>query len=702
MAKALLNATLRFSPTILRLLGEELNPSPDQGIIELAKNAYDADAKECVVTLNGVRERGGSIRVVDTGDGLLPEQIMEGWLILGQSQKRTRKTSRGGRLLVGNKGLGRLAALRLGGLATLISRPRSLPAEEFVVELNWEAYEGATAVEGINIPIRRRARSSKAGYGTEILIERIRTPWTNLDVERLARGLMLLTDPFGDENNFRPRLVADEFQALQKLADKSYLQYYDYHVEAGIDTKGFAYATMQGDDRHYDAKHTDLVGKGSGEPFHLRDIKLNLWEFRIDPGRANFGLQGVKKTDMQRWLKSFGGVSIYHRGVRVSPYGDEGNDWLDMNLGRARSPEHRPSTNNSIARIIAPDRDHQLKQKTDRLGFVDDENFQELRLFAKNVLDWMQDQRLAERKRRQAAEKKIINKRLLDADTQAKAAIADMPAKYRARIKRAVSELKKVHAEEVKLLLDENLLYHTLGTVGTTASAFAHQTKVPLKVIHNSSNLLRDLLGNSSLPSFPQMSEDAVARIGRAADALLSFTSVTLRLLEHEKRRPNALDVHALINGTVEMLEPFLKYRHTTVVCDYAHGPLRIRASQAAFEAILTNLISNSLQAFAQPVDENSEVLEEPVPAEPRRIVFRTAFVPEGNRIRLTVMDNGPGIQGLSVEEIWRPGKTTTVRGTGLGLTIVRDIITEMRGTINAQARGELGGAQFNIDLPAC
>src|SRR3954465_168546 len=121
------NAKLRFSSAILRLLGEELNPSPDQGIIELVKNAYDADATSCTVSLNAVRQKGGSIRVADTGDGLLPKQIREGWLVLGESLKRSETPTEGGRLLVGNKGLGRLAALRLGGMATLISRPKQRP-----------------------------------------------------------------------------------------------------------------------------------------------------------------------------------------------------------------------------------------------------------------------------------------------------------------------------------------------------------------------------------------------------------------------------------------------------------------------------------------------------------------------------------------------------------------------------------------------
>ena len=51
--------SLRFAPSILARLGEELVPHPDQGIIELAKNAYDADARTCWVTLQEVLQPGG-------------------------------------------------------------------------------------------------------------------------------------------------------------------------------------------------------------------------------------------------------------------------------------------------------------------------------------------------------------------------------------------------------------------------------------------------------------------------------------------------------------------------------------------------------------------------------------------------------------------------------------------------------------------
>ena len=51
---------LRLSTDLLSRLGEELNQGADQGILELVRNAYDADATTCTVTLEGVGKAGGA------------------------------------------------------------------------------------------------------------------------------------------------------------------------------------------------------------------------------------------------------------------------------------------------------------------------------------------------------------------------------------------------------------------------------------------------------------------------------------------------------------------------------------------------------------------------------------------------------------------------------------------------------------------
>ena len=88
-----ITANIRFSPKILARLGEELNQSSSQGIVELVKNAYDADADECTVELHGVSSPGGTIRIYDKGDGMDEETIKNYWLVLGNSPKTEKKNN---------------------------------------------------------------------------------------------------------------------------------------------------------------------------------------------------------------------------------------------------------------------------------------------------------------------------------------------------------------------------------------------------------------------------------------------------------------------------------------------------------------------------------------------------------------------------------------------------------------------------------
>ena len=68
--------------------------------------------------------------------------------------------------------------------------------------------------------------------------------------------------------------------------------------------------------------------------------------------------------------------------------------------------------------------------------------------------------------------------------------------------------------------------------------------------------------------------------------------------------------------------------------------------------------------------------------------------------VEIRVMDNGPGIEGINIGDIWLPGETTYPNGTGLGLTIVGDTVKDMGGNVEAIKHGELGGAEFIVHFP--
>jgi len=174
--------------------------------------------------------------------------------------------------------------------------------------------------------------------------------------------------------------------------------------------------------------------------------------------------------------------------------------------------------------------------------------------------------------------------------------------------------------------------------------------------------------------------------IRESCEALLAFAKVTLGLLEHEKRRRGPTPIHDSIRNVVRLLRPFLDRSALQVDYDLAQERLTVWSSKAALESILTNLLTNSIEAFRRA---NSPT---------RKVLFRTRLLDE--EARVIVLDSGPGIKDIGLDEIWLPGKTTTDQGTGLGLTIVKDTVTEMGGTVHASADSELGGAEFTITLP--
>src|SRR5206468_1152308 len=131
------------------------------------------------------------------------------------------------------------------------------------------------------------------------------------------------------------------------------------------------------------------------------------------------------------------------------------------------------------------DRSGVLQQKTDRLGFVESTAFEALRRFTDDALDWMAGQRRVERDRRKKAEAERIEKEKKDAESGVAVAIGNLPPEQRKGVESAVSKLRLAHEAEVEMKDNTAQLYFTLGTIGTTAAAFAHQTKHPIRGILN-------------------------------------------------------------------------------------------------------------------------------------------------------------------------------------------------------------------------
>ena len=674
--------SLRFAPSILARLGEELVPHPDQGIIELAKNAYDADARTCRVMLHDVLQPGGTVTVSDDGDGMTVQQIRAGWLVLGRSAKDPSRRTRLGRLPVGQKGLGRLAALRLGRNVVLETRPVAEPGTEYWMEIDWTRFDRADVVENVELVIHTRPTTGRCG--TSITISDLWTSFGRVDTKRLARSLILLTDPFESERSFRAELLTDEFRDLEELARNGYFTEADYGLRARLGSDGRASAQVMDHQGSvmWKAEHEDLRRSG---PYLAPEATFELWEFTLN--RASFAAKTATVGEVKDWLGEVGGVHLYYRGLRVRPYGDPGHDWLEMNLRRVRSPEERPSTNNSIGLVTVEDPGEALTEKTDRSGFIENHAFSELRGFAGDALDWMARLRVKERDRKRRERREKDKTRLAGARRGVDEAVARIPEEQRKPVEAAIDRLDRERKRERESILSDLQLYRTLSTVGTTASVFSHEAAGPLNRIDRLTNAIERRAGTALGGDYPDMLGKQVGLLRRAARSLRSFVRVPLTLLRREKRRVGVMDVHQTIGDVLGLFEPFLVDSDVTVKTEYVNTSPRIRGRPASLEAILANLITNAIGAF-----QRSETLAG------RQILIRT--VQSGTQLLISVGDNGPGIRGIRRGDIWSPGQTTTPGGTGIGLTIVRDEAADLGGRAYlAQETGE-GGTEFVIELP--
>ena len=150
---------LQFKPRarLLQLLGDELIGSPRLAVFQFVKNAYDADATRVSVILADTDRSNVEIRIEDDGDGMTLATIRDIWLVPGHDhrarQRQALKRTRLGRLPLGEKGLGRFAAHKLGNRIELVTRATG--HDECVVSIDASETDSR----------RRRSGDARSAFG---------------------------------------------------------------------------------------------------------------------------------------------------------------------------------------------------------------------------------------------------------------------------------------------------------------------------------------------------------------------------------------------------------------------------------------------------------------------------------------------------------------------------------------------------------
>lgn len=220
---------LAIDSHVIRQLGDQLISDAEQALLELLKNAYDADASWTKVTISTDHESAyglGAIVVEDNGVGMDAKAIKDGWLRVSFSMKRplrgiVKEPTPKGRTPLGDKGLGRLSTMRLGRCVEIETYTRASPSG-FKVTLDWGQFVPGVAVGEIDIPMKSVKTPPRTGQGTTLSVFGLEAPdyWKGKERRDQLRGrFSRLLSPFQEFDGFKIVLVVDSEKVELELLD---------------------------------------------------------------------------------------------------------------------------------------------------------------------------------------------------------------------------------------------------------------------------------------------------------------------------------------------------------------------------------------------------------------------------------------------------------------------------------------------------
>lgn len=409
---------LPFRPRarLLQLLGDQLIGTPRLAVFELVKNAYDADARTVVVTLDGLDGRDPVFTIKDDGDGMTLATIRDVWLVPAddhrEKQRKEKRRTRLNRLPLGEKGIGRFAVHKLGNRIELVTRASGEP--ECIVEIDWQVLIRKPYLSDAEVTVRTRSPEVFMGgeTGTRLVISELRDKeWSRGEVRRLLRQITSISSPFADrQNEFVASLEVPEhpewIRGLPSITEMLTRAPWFYHFEFdgqrfqwSYEFRGVPNIKLEKRKIIESSRPLLIAAEADRDPFGL-DQSLRSRELRrvtadtetldgVGPIQGTFFVFDRDREVLanlgdsaliQNFLNENGGVRVYRDGIRVYNYGEPNDDWLGLDLRRVNTPTRNISRNIVVGAIdLSLENSGGLTEKTNREGFVENGAYRRLR-----------------------------------------------------------------------------------------------------------------------------------------------------------------------------------------------------------------------------------------------------------------------------------------------------------------------------------
>jgi PAS domain S-box-containing protein len=223
-----------------------------------------------------------------------------------------------------------------------------------------------------------------------------------------------------------------------------------------------------------------------------------------------------------------------------------------------------------------------------------------------------------------------------------------------------------------------------LASVGRMAASIAHEINNPLAAVMNTLFLARTTLAEPDLAlQYLDIADDELKRISHITRQTLGFY--------RESSAPAPVSITSIMDSAVDLLRGKVRLSRAIIEKQY-EGDFQAQAVSGELRQVFSNLLANSLEAIA------------PGGTVKLRISKLTRIGTGQRRIRITVADNGKGIDSMTMPRIFEPLFTTKEStGSGLGLWISKQLVEKHGGSIRVRSttKQPRHGTVISVMLPS-
>lgn len=652
-----------------------------------------------------------SITISDAGSGMSLPELNNVFLVIGTSSRKKEIDAAiaGGKShapFLGEKGIGRLSAMRLGDRLS-VRTTKTSDKNYNLIDIDWSEFDDASKmIEDIDVKPKKGPKKDNSGFsGTDIKIRKLNADWSEKRVDRLAiDDFSLLVNPLAKVAGQRIAVFWNGKRVNIRRLEKSFLSHANALVKGkyrlGTDGPELELRIELNDigfeHRHEvsietataDVLHGALVGpKAKRRRMNKRDLdysalnRVGPFDFELYWFNRSIQRKGKSTGEYQalrNLLDQWMGVRLYRDGFRVYPYGSEDDDWLELDKTALASKGYALNRIQLVGQVeIGRLQNPQLIDQTNREGLRQTPEEAILKETVQFAVERLRDEMNRVTKEQKDAKEPFIadETKTVDLEKRMKTAIQSIRKVVPSEHREVVQELELMREEFARYAAqareriadmekDADQMLAMAG-VGLMVEVIAHE-------LTRSAEDALDVLNSLRRKSVP----DEIRRRLESLRASMTSISKRLRILDPlsvtGRQRKERFNLDELLNEILEAHEAQFERHQVELNVLLPDRSVQVSAVKGMVVQVLENLISNSV--YWMDVEKQ------------RKMSFRPELTisVEDNPPRIRFSDNGPGVSKQYKDRIFDLffSLKDKSRRRGLGLYIAREAAEHNGGAL--------------------